>query len=153
MGMRFRKSIGNGIFKVNVSKSGVGTSVGVKGARVSKKANGGTRATVSIPGTGVSYVKDSKQGKRTTKNSGSVATQDSGCRIPYTFFSVIFWILGFLLTAFSLLAAFAVPVVGIIGIVLGVLCFIASGDNKKKAAAQKAELEAAETAQLEEEEE
>ena len=58
MGLRFRKSFGKGPFRVNASKSGVGYSVGGKGFRVTKKADGGMRTTASIPGTGVSYVKD-----------------------------------------------------------------------------------------------
>lgn len=58
MGMRFRKSFGKGPFKVTLSKSGVGYSVGTKGFRVTKKASGGMRTTASIPGTGTSYVKE-----------------------------------------------------------------------------------------------
>lgn len=56
MGMRFRKSKNFGGFRVNLSKSGIGWSVGGKGIRYTKKANGGTRTTLSVPGTGVSYV-------------------------------------------------------------------------------------------------
>lgn len=59
MGLRFRKSINlGGGFRVNLSKSGVGYSWGVKGYRVTKKAGGGGRTTASIPGTGISYTKD-----------------------------------------------------------------------------------------------
>lgn len=65
MGFRYRKSIniGKGI-RLNLSKSGVGASIGVPGFRVTKKANGGTRTTVSLPGTGLSYVKDKGKKKR-----------------------------------------------------------------------------------------
>jgi hypothetical protein len=56
MGFNFRKSINLGKgFKANVSKSGVGFSWGVKGFRVSRSSKGSTRATVSLPGTGISY--------------------------------------------------------------------------------------------------
>ena len=58
MGFRFRKSINLGPIRINFSKSGVGFSIGTKGLRLTKKAKGGFRATASIPGTGVSYVKD-----------------------------------------------------------------------------------------------
>lgn len=58
MGFRFRKSVKLGPLRVNFSKSGVGYSVGGKGFRVTKKANGGVRTTASIPGTGISYVND-----------------------------------------------------------------------------------------------
>lgn len=63
MGMRFRKSFGGKGFRVNVSKSGIGYSVGGKGFRYTQKAGGGSRTTASIPGTGISYVKDSKTGR------------------------------------------------------------------------------------------
>lgn len=58
MGIRFRKSIKFGPLRINLSKSGIGWSVGGKGARFTKKAGGGYRTTVGVPGTGVSYVKD-----------------------------------------------------------------------------------------------
>lgn len=64
MGFRFRKSIKAGPLRINLSKSGVGYSVGGKGYRYTKKANGGTRTTTSIPGSGISYVKDSSKKKR-----------------------------------------------------------------------------------------
>lgn len=57
--MRFRKSKKVGPFRFTLSKSGLGMSVGVKGFRVTKSANGRVRTTASIPGTGISYVKDS----------------------------------------------------------------------------------------------
>lgn len=56
MGFRFRKSKNFGPFRVNVSKSGIGWSVGGKGFRHTKRADGKTQNTYSIPGTGVSYV-------------------------------------------------------------------------------------------------
>lgn len=58
MGFRYRKSVNFGPVRINLSKSGIGWSVGVKGARFTKKARGGYRTTVGVPGTGVSYVKD-----------------------------------------------------------------------------------------------
>lgn len=61
MGFRFRKSIPIGKhFRINLSKSGVGYSCGVKGARFTKTANGKNRTTLSVPGTGISYTTESK---------------------------------------------------------------------------------------------
>lgn len=61
MGFRFRKSIPVGKhFRINLSKSGVGYSWGVKGARFTKTANGKNRTTLSVPGTGISYTTESK---------------------------------------------------------------------------------------------
>ncbi len=64
MGFRFRKSKSVGPFRLNMSKSGIGWSVGVPGLRYSQKAGGGSRVTASIPGTGISYVTDSKKPTR-----------------------------------------------------------------------------------------
>lgn len=58
MGLRFRKSFTIGPLRINVSKSGIGFSLGVKGFRVSRSAKGKKTATVSLPGTGLSYVQD-----------------------------------------------------------------------------------------------
>jgi hypothetical protein len=59
MGWRFHRSIKAGPFRINFSKSGVGVSAGVKGFRVGVGPRG-TRVTSSIPGTGISYVKESR---------------------------------------------------------------------------------------------
>lgn len=64
MGFRFRKSfnLGKGL-KINLSKHGIGYSVGTKGVRVTKTAKGTTRKTLTLPGTGLSYVTESKSNK------------------------------------------------------------------------------------------
>ena len=59
MGFRFHKSIKLGPLRINLSKSGIGYSVGTKGIRVAKTTKGRTRTTLTIPGTGISYVKES----------------------------------------------------------------------------------------------
>lgn len=60
MGWRYRKSLNVGLgFRINISKSGIGYSWGGPSYRKTWKANGGTRTTYSIPGTGLSYVEDS----------------------------------------------------------------------------------------------
>ncbi|MDY3692969.1 MAG: DUF4236 domain-containing protein [Dysosmobacter sp.] len=71
MGFRFRKSINlGGDFRINLSKSGVGYSYGGKGFRVTKRADGKTQTTVSIPGTGISYTETT--GKKKAKNHTNV---------------------------------------------------------------------------------
>ena len=64
MGFRFRKSKNLGPFRVTVSKSGVSTSFGGKGARITKTASGKVRTTPSVPGTGISYVTESGGGQK-----------------------------------------------------------------------------------------
>ena len=55
MGFRFRKSIKlfPGV-RINLSKSGISTSIGRPGATINISERG-TRTTVGIPGTGLSY--------------------------------------------------------------------------------------------------
>ncbi len=64
MGLRFRKSIKLGNARINLSKSGVGYSYGVKGLRKGVGPTGRTRTTASIPGTGISYVSEGKGGRQ-----------------------------------------------------------------------------------------
>ena len=61
MGFRFRKSVNIGPVRLNASKSGFGWSIGVPGARYTKMANGRDRVTASLPGTGISWVEESKK--------------------------------------------------------------------------------------------
>jgi hypothetical protein len=53
MAWRFRKSIKLGPLRFNLSKSGVGTSIGVRGFRVGTDAKGRSYTAASIPGTGL----------------------------------------------------------------------------------------------------
>lgn len=55
MGLRFRKSKKIGPFRFTLSKSGISTSFGVKGTRITRTAGGKTRFTASVPGTGISW--------------------------------------------------------------------------------------------------
>ena len=51
MGFRYRKSFKAGPFRATVSKSDISYSAGVKGARVTKRADGRVQTTLSAPGT------------------------------------------------------------------------------------------------------
>lgn len=76
MGFRYRKSINlGGGFRINLSKSGIGYSWGVKGYRVTKTAKGTTRRTASIPGTGISYVHETGKNNRGSSGRGNSAYQ------------------------------------------------------------------------------
>ena len=57
MGFYYRKSVNLGPFRVNLSKSGVGYSVGGRGFRVGTTPRGRKYTSFSIPGTGVGYRK------------------------------------------------------------------------------------------------
>lgn len=77
MGLRFRRSFNLGGFRINLSKSGVGYSFGVKGLRFTQKAGGGTRTTLHIPKTGISYVADRKK-KTSESRSMPIRTEQNG---------------------------------------------------------------------------
>ena len=57
MGFTYRKSVNLGPFRVNLSKSGLGYSVGGRGFRVGTTPRGKRYTSFSIPGTGVGYRK------------------------------------------------------------------------------------------------
>jgi hypothetical protein len=57
MGFYFRKSVKAGPFRINFSKSGVGLSVGARGARVGVDSRGRQFTQISLPGTGLGYRK------------------------------------------------------------------------------------------------
>ena len=66
MGLRYRKSFNFGLFRINLSKTGIGYSIGTKGYRKTKRADGRNQITYSIPNTGISYVETYK-GKEKVK--------------------------------------------------------------------------------------
>ena len=78
MGFRLRKSVKlGGPFRLNVSKSGLGISAGVKGVRYSVGPHG-QRTTVSLPGTGLSYVATKGNGRSRRQSPGRGRRPASG---------------------------------------------------------------------------
>ena len=55
MGFYYRKSVSLGPFRVNVSKSGGGYSLGGKGFRTGVSSRGKRYSAFSLPGTGLGY--------------------------------------------------------------------------------------------------
>ena len=55
MGWTYRKSLSLGPFRINISKSGIGYSVGGKGFRTGFSSRGRRYTSYSVPGTGLSY--------------------------------------------------------------------------------------------------
>jgi hypothetical protein len=62
MGFYFRRSMNVGPFRVNVSRGGVGWSVGGRGFRTGTSGRGRKYTTISIPGTGMGYRTSSRNG-------------------------------------------------------------------------------------------
>ena len=78
MGFYYRKSVRLGPFRVNVSKSGIGYSVGTKGFRTGKSASGRRYTALSLPGTGIGY--------RTSKKESGCLVLVAGMSIPVIYF-------------------------------------------------------------------
>ena len=71
MAWRFRKSLKLGLIRLNLSKSGVGYSIGGRGFRVGQDAKGRSYTAASIPGTGLysrEYSSQDHGGLLQTKN-------------------------------------------------------------------------------------
>jgi len=87
MAWRFRKSIKLGPLKLNLSKSGVGYSIGGCGFRVGKDAKGRSYTATSIPGTGIYQRKYASPDKATAGDAAPVSvdsarqTSGAGCLV------------------------------------------------------------------------
>ena len=55
MGFSYRKSFKAGPIRITASKSGISYSAGIKGARITRRADGRVQKTVSVPRTGICY--------------------------------------------------------------------------------------------------
>lgn len=55
MGFYYRRSVGLGPFRISLSKSGVGYSLGGRGFRVGVDGRGRSYTNASLPGTGLGY--------------------------------------------------------------------------------------------------
>ena len=81
MGLRFRKSIRIGkYFRINVSKSGIGYSYGIKGIRRTISATGKKRTTFSIPKTGISYTVNDNNNKNSKRQLSRKKTPQNTIR-------------------------------------------------------------------------
>jgi hypothetical protein len=67
MGWNLKKAFNFGPLRVNLSKKGVGYSIGVRGFRVGRDAKGQTYSQTSIPGTGI-YNRTNSGGSTSRKN-------------------------------------------------------------------------------------
>jgi hypothetical protein len=87
MGWRFRRSVGFGPLRLNLSKKGAGMSVGGLGQRVTLRADGRVTHTSSLPGTGLSHQSTlGRVGESTPLNhAGAIKAPSStpgGCLVP-----------------------------------------------------------------------
>jgi len=64
MRTRYRKRLNFGPFRINLSRSGIGTSWGVRGFRVTHSSTGRRYLTLSLPGTGLSWQRSFGRSRR-----------------------------------------------------------------------------------------
>lgn len=74
MSWHFRKSKQKGIFRATASKSGISTSVGGKGVRLTRTANGKLKLTTGIPGTGIYHTQTIGETGKSRKSGGKTST-------------------------------------------------------------------------------
>jgi len=104
MGWSFRRSKSFGLFRLNFSKSGLGFSFGVPGARVGVNSKGKQYVRGGIPGTGLYYqssLPDTQPGK---------APQSTANVSPLAIIIMAFLVVGFIVFAMSSSAPKAAPV-------------------------------------------
>lgn len=75
VGFSYRKTVKMGPFRMTASKSGISYSAGVKGARVTRRANGRVQTTLSVPGTGLRHTTTSGRGRRRARPSARPAAR------------------------------------------------------------------------------
>jgi hypothetical protein len=63
-----------GPFRMTTSKSGISYSAGLKGASVTRRANGRVQTTFSVPGTGLRHTTTSGRGRRGARPAARPAT-------------------------------------------------------------------------------
>lgn len=133
MGLRFRKSINLGGARINISKKGIGASVGVQGARITKTADGKTRKTIGVPGTGISYTTESRGKKKANAPQKQSTAQNSqqqsnaGRKAFATFMKVF----GIIIIVLSLLLWLVLLPVGICFTLFGVGLLLIARRTKK----------------------
>ena len=64
MGWSYRKSVNFGPFRVNLSRSGLGYSLGGRGFRIGETARGRRYSSIGIPGSGFRYTKSLGSGRQ-----------------------------------------------------------------------------------------
>lgn len=144
MGFRFRKSKNFGPLRVNLSKSGVGWSLGTKGARYTKRADGKTQTTLNIPGTGISYVdvkgkSKSKKLNDETRDINNYANKDINIKDSFYKRGWFMWLMLFILPPIGIILMFlfsnyskkAKIVLTIIFGLFTIIRFTSNTDNKQ----------------------
>jgi hypothetical protein len=82
VGLSYRKSFKAGPIRITASKSGISYSAGVKGARVTKRADGRVQTTLSAPGTGLRYTATAGSKGRQQRSAGDLPVHQQQAADP-----------------------------------------------------------------------
>lgn len=134
MAWNFRRSkkIFPGV-RINLSKTGIGFSAGVRGARISRSPKGRVTGSVGIPGSGLSYretLNSRKKLSNSTKGfevSQNEQNNSSAARIFGWIFAIIFIYFGFISISSDLFSAALSFIIGIT-----ILIILRRSKNKQK---------------------
>lgn len=149
VGLSFRRSVRIGKHtRLNFSKSGIGISTGVKGARVSVGPHG-VRKTLSIPGTGIRYTKqgswkngNAKKARVNPVYSDIGLKSEQSTQLPDIILlgnkkyktkslkrisNFLIWV-----DAFTILLSFLIMPFGIVTLIIGIIGFCAGMNYRKK---------------------
>ena len=92
MAWSFRKGFNLGPFRLNLSKKGVGLSVGTRGLRIGRDARGRDYSQISIPGTGIynrQYYNDQRSGQVTRSTHAPPKTASRSSQTGRLVFALI----------------------------------------------------------------
>lgn len=91
MGLRIRRSIRilPGV-RLNLGKTGVGISAGVRGLRVGVDSRGRPYSSVGIPGTGISY-RETESGRRAVPTGRRIVIKPLGWVVIWIAVAAVYW--------------------------------------------------------------
>lgn len=82
MSWRWRKSIGRGPFRINLTKRGIGYSIGIPGLRYGRSPDGRRYVSQGIPGTGLYRIKYFGRGKPAPPGTPPIIGPASSPQLP-----------------------------------------------------------------------
>ena len=128
MGIRFFKRVKIGRWiTLNLSKTGISTSVGLPGARMTF-GNGKTRTTVGLPGTGISYT-TVESDKRATGQTDNPSVVEYSAPIKRSFWQTVGYCIGVAWPIFIRISGYVVlAMIAVLGLFAAI---IVEGSKKK----------------------
>jgi len=79
MSWRFRRVISGGLFRLNLSRRGIGWSVGIPGMRYGRSATGAPYVSLGFPGLGLYWFKYLRDRRSSERRITSTMSSEPGC--------------------------------------------------------------------------